>query len=282
MNDRQYYLDWPKEVSFETYAKCNAACTFCPYTTLDRIGTKMPDAMIERIIDELKDHPWPFIISPFKVNEPFLDRRLIPICRMINDQLPNARLRLFTNGSALTEKHIDEVATLGRVAHLWVSLNEHDVDRYRELMGLDFARTCRNLDALHDRVEADMFPHPVVVSKVRDASLELTERDIAFRDYVKARWPLFGVHLIKRDSWLGFTEPGDPAVPDAPCGRWYELSIMATGKVALCCMDGEGAFSIGDLNTQTLFEVYNGKQWRAQRVRNLSRIGISPCQTCNY
>ena len=67
MNNREYYLDWPKEVSIETFAKCNAACTFCPYTTLDRIGTKMPDELIERIIDELKDHPWPFIVSPWTI-----------------------------------------------------------------------------------------------------------------------------------------------------------------------------------------------------------------------
>jgi hypothetical protein len=281
MNDRDHYLDWPKEVSIETYAKCNAACTFCPYTTLDRIGTKMSDEMIERIIHELKDHPWPFIISPFKVNEPFLDKRLIPICRMINAELPKAHLRLFTNGSALTTKHIDEVATLERVAHLWISLNEHEADAYHALMGLDFARTCRNLDALHDKVEADEFHHPVVVSKVREAK-GLTERDIAFREFVNARWPLFGVHLIKRDGWLGYVEPGSPEIPDAGCGRWYELSIMATGKVSLCCMDGEGAFSIGDLNTQSLFEVYNGRAYRERRVKNLSRAGISPCSTCTY
>lgn len=282
MNNREYYLDWPKEVSIETFAKCNAACTFCPYTTLDRIGTKMPDEMIERVIDELRDHPWPFIISPFKVNEPFLDKRLLPICRMINDRLPQAHIRLFSNGSALTERHIDEVAQLVRVAHLWVSLNEHDGDRYKELMGLDFDRTCRNLDTLHERIENDLFSHPVVISKVMAGGYP-AERDIEFRQFVEARWPLFGTHLIKRDSWLGFVEPNDRPVPDEPCGRWFELNVMATGKVALCCMDGRGEYSIGDLNEQSVFEVYNGKAYRNQRLRQLSRMETgSPCSTCNY
>lgn len=278
---RQHYLDWPHEVSIETFSKCNASCSFCPYTTLDRIGTKMPDEMIDRIIDELKDHPLPFIISPFKVNEPFLDKRLLPICRRINKELPKARLRLFSNGSALTQKHIEEVAQLERVAHLWVSLNEHEPDAYHELMGLDFERTAVNLDMLHAFKAAGGFPHDVVVSKVMGA-VRPTPRDHEFALFVEDRWPLFAYHLIKRDSWLGYVEPNDAPVPDAPCGRWYELSICADGKVSLCCMDGKAEFKIGDMNKQSLFEVYNQPFYRARRVKNMSRLDVSPCSSCNY
>ena len=32
---------------------------------------------------------------------------------------------------------------------------------------------------------------------------------------------------------------------------------MASGKVALCCMDGEGKHVIGDVNTQSVLEIYN-------------------------
>lgn len=281
MGRRKFYLDWPAEVSLETFAKCNASCTFCPYTTLDRIGTKMPDEMIDRIIEELKDHPGVFMFAPFKVNEPFLDKRLIPICRKVNAELPNAYLRLFTNGSALTERHMDEVHTLERVVHLWVSLNEHESGPYHDLMGLDFDRTCANLDLLHVKVAAGAFRHPVTVSKVREAHIP-SSRDRAFGAFVRERWPLFDLHLIKRDGWLGYVEPGSDEIPDTGCGRWFELSICADGKVSLCCMDGEGKYSIGDLNKQTLFEVYNGKAWRAQRVNAVSRRTVSPCSSCTY
>lgn len=280
MKLREHYLDWPYEISIETFAKCNASCTFCPYTTLERIGVKMPDELIDSIIEELKDHPHPFLISPFKVNEPFLDKRLIPICRKINAELPNAILRLFSNGSALTEKHIDEVATLKRVTHLWISLNEYEAEAYKATMGLDFERTCANLDLLHSKKAAGLFPWDVMISRVRQALIP-NEADRAFSKFVQDRWPLFGVHLIKRDSWLGFTEPNDPEVPDAPCSRWFELSVMATGKVSLCCMDGEGAYQIGDIK-DGVFATYNAPHWRERRLKMLSRKGISPCLSCNY
>lgn len=275
------YLDWPYEVSVETFAKCNAACTFCPYVTLDRKGVKMPDAMLDRIIEELKAHPLPFMVSPFKVNEPFLDKRLIPFCQKVNRELPNAHLRMFTNGSALTEKHIDEVNALERVVHLWISLNESEADLYKATMALDFDRTCANLDVLHEKCRLNEFRHPVVVSRVRQAYIP-NEADLAFEAFVRARWPLFGVHLIKRDGWIGYTEPNDATVPDTGCGRWFELSIMSTGKVALCCMDGTGEHAIGDLNESTLLEVYNAPHWRNRRAFMLSRRKLSPCNLCTY
>lgn len=276
-----HYLDWPLEVSIETYAKCNAACTFCPYTTLDRIGTKMPDAMIDRIIEELKGHPGPFVINPFKVNEPFLDKRLIPICRKINAELPQAELQIFTNGSALTEKHMQDVAGLVRVKRIWVSLNASDAQEYRDLMGLDFARTCANLDRLHAMKTAGEFPHQVMVSKVC-APLREMDKDNDFLDFVEDRWPLFTTFLIKRDAWLGQIEKHETGVPDTPCARWLELSITATGKVSLCCMDSEARFPIGDLNTQSISEVYNAPHWRKRREMALSRKAVHPCATCSY
>lgn len=263
--------DQPREVSIETLALCNARCTFCPYPTLERIGTKMPDELIHRLIDEMAAFEKPFYFSPFKVNEPFLDARLLDICRRVNERVPKAILRLFSNGSPLTERKLAEVAALQNVVHLWISLNTCDPQEYTELMGLDFNQTARRLDALH----AMDFPHPVVVSKVSGVN------DAFFAQYVTMRWPKFKPFVIKRDGWLGFVDPSNPAIPSAPCGRWFELSVVATGRVSLCCMDGKAEFPIGDVKSQSLLEVYNSPHWRSYR-ESVTRSGLHPCRTCTY
>jgi len=280
-NLREYYLDWPHEISIETFAKCNAACTFCPYPTLDRIGEKLPDDILDRIIEELKDHPWPFMLSPFKVNEPLLDKRLIPFCRKVMAELPKAHLRIFTNGSALTQRHIDEIAQLERVTHLWISLNDHRPDEHKALMSQKLEPKIANLDMLHAAVCAGAFPHEVVISRVRPL-LEIGEDDKAFSAFIHERWPRFLVSLIKPDGWLGDIPLGSDEIPDAGCGRWFELSITATGVVSLCCMDGQAQFPIGDVKEESLFEIYNKPSYRERRVKNLSRRGIHPCSTCSY
>ena len=268
---RENYHSQPNEVSLETQAVCNASCTFCPYTTLERIGTKMPDALIDRLIGEMAEWQHPFYFSPFKVSDPLLDVRLLPICRKVNERVPKAAIRIFTNGSALTAKHMDGIAGLERVAHLWVSLNTHRPVEYRALMGLDFDRTARNLDRLHERD----FPHPVVVSRVGP--------DEDFVKYVGWRWPKFRIGVIKRDAWIDFTNADSDEVPDAPCGRWWELNITATGRAALCCMDSVGTHGFGDVNTQSLLEIYNHPTLRNWRDQALSRRVVgTPCSTCTY
>lgn len=267
---QKYYTDQPNEVSIETQSLCNARCTFCPYPTLERIGTKMPDELIDRLIDEMATFPNQFYFSPFKVNEPFLDKRLIPICKKFNEKVPNGYLRLFTNGSPLTKKHIEQVAELKRVVHLWVSLNSHKPKEYAELMGLEFELTARKLDLLHGM----QFPHEVVVSRVG------TEPD--FVKYVRWRWPKFKVAMLKRDAWIDYTNAEQSEVPDTGCGRWWELNITATGKAALCCMDGEARFGFGDVTKQTLLEIYNHPTLKAWRTGMSRKDTGAPCSGCTY
>ncbi len=269
---REGYLDFPFEVSIESLALCNARCTFCPYPTLDRKGERMPDEMLDRLVGELISYQRPMYFSPFKVNEPLLDKRTIPVCERINLESPEVVLRIFTNGAALTPDKVEQIAGLKRVAHLWVSLNSHIPEEYERVMGMDFERTAKRLDYLHTQ---EQFPHNVVLSTVGYPNED-------FRFYCYQRWPRFESVAIKRDSWLGYVDAQKKEIPDTPCSRWFELSIMANGVVSLCCMDGEGAFAIGDVSQGSMLDVYNAPHWRERREKLVSRKTIHPCSTCSY
>ena len=157
---RSPYLDYPQEVHIETLAICNAACTFCPYPTMERQGDRMSDELIDKIIDDLTHIPQqlPFNIAPFKVNDPLLDKRIFAVCAKLNARLPNAQLRMFTNGSPLTDGIIEKCAAIRNVTHLWVSLNEYEAEAYEKLMKLPLHRTLTKLDRLHELVAAHAFP----------------------------------------------------------------------------------------------------------------------------
>lgn len=267
---QQHYLDQPNEVSLETFAFCNAACSFCPYPSLDRKGEKMPDELIDKVIEEMSGFTKPFFFSPFKVNEPLLDKRLFDICqRVVANTM--ARLRIFTNGAPLSQAKIEAIACLDRVEHLWISLNSHIAEDYQALMSIPFEKTAKRLDNLHSQD----FPHPVVLSTVGYPNEP-------FRMYCFDRWPKFQSVAIQRSEWLGYTDSQIDTVPDTPCSRWFELSIMSSGVVSLCCMDGEGQFPIGDISKNSLLEVYNAPHWRQRREQLLSRQHYPACETCTY
>jgi uncharacterized Fe-S cluster-containing radical SAM superfamily protein len=286
---RSRYLEQPHEVSIETLALCNARCTFCPYPTLDRIGEKMSLELVYRLIEEMRAFREPFFVSPFKVNEPLLDGRLSEFCHEIIARCPAAKLRLFTNGSPLTDANVEWIAELDgrRLAHLWVSLNSCDPDEYEKLMGIPYSHVAKRLDALHEKVETGYFLHDVVLSRVGSGRVygfreSDNERDLEFIRVASMRWPHFVPLLIKRDGWLGAVEPGNPDIPRSPCGRWFELSILATGTASLCCMDGKGEYPVGDVHHQTLLEIYNQPRLKAWRQSALTRQGINPCERCTY
>lgn len=268
---RRDFIDYPMEVSIETMALCNARCTFCPYPTIERKGEKMPDELLNRLVDEMISWRKPVYLSPFKLSEPFLDKRVLPLCERIVRETEYIGFRLFSNGSTLTRENIDRVANLDRVSSLWVSLNEYRPAEYEQLMGLNFEQTAKKLDYLH----SIDFPHAVMLSAVGFPNED-------FRRYCFDRWPKFQSMAIKKDSWLGFTDAQVTEVPDKPCSRWFELSIMSNGIVSLCCMDSEGTFSIGDVKERTMLEVYNDPRWRERRERLLSRKSVYPCSTCTY
>lgn len=278
------YYRQPREVSIETLALCNARCTFCPYPTLERIGTRLETPFIYGLLNQMRDWSKPFFIAPFKVNEPLLDERLKDICEYVDREIPMAQLRLFTNGSPLTTRHIEWIANLRRVAHLWVSLNESNDEDYFRVMGLRFSATVSRLEILHEKICSRRFRHSVIVSRVTDAmnAGEPTQKDNAFIKFVESRWPMFSSVIIKRDAWIDYTTPAVQAVPARNCARWFELNIMATGKVSLCCMDGTGEYGIGDTRESTLLDIYNQPHLLERRMHVSRRDGIEPCGRCTY
>lgn len=275
------YLDYPAHVHLETYALCNAACSFCPYPGLERKGTRMPDRLIEKIVDDLTGIPafLEFQISPFKVNEPFLDTRLFAILALINRRLPQAWLTLTTNGSPVTEEILERLARVQRLRYLWISVNESTGEAYERTMGLPFDRTCARLERIHAWKASGRLQTTVVLSRVASRKAA----DVAFEEWVRARFPAFHCSLFGRGDWLGqvaarAVEP----IPDAGCLRWFELSVTATGAVAHCCMDGEAHYSIGDVNTNHALDIYNAPGYRRLRETARTRRDASPCRGCAF
>lgn len=275
-------IEFPAHVHLETLALCNAACGFCAYPGLARKGAKMDDGLIAKIIGDLGDIPKShrFQLSPFKVNEPFLDARLFDLIEIIQARLPNASLTLTTNASPISEKTLARLSALPVIDCLWISFNEHRAPEYEAAMKLPYRRTIARLDMIH-RAKADgRLKTRIVLSRVGDGS----SVDADFTDWVRLNYPLFGVFLSPRGDWLGQSAAGVAGIntPDVGCIRWFDLSIMATGEVAHCCMDGKGEFKIGDARRSHVLEIYNQPEYRQLREHLTSRLDTDPCRRCSF
>ncbi len=282
-------IDFPDVVTIETFMKCNAACHFCPYPdmaeTSPRADLRMSEELFEKIIGDLEDIPpyWAFEINLSRVNEPLLDHRLFSFMETIRDRLPNARIFIPTNGTTLTDKNIDRLASISTFYKLTVSLNADNKEQYEDIMQLPFDRTLANIDRLHTKKTAGEIPFNVVLTAVMPRGAAYDH----FTAFCKGRYPEFHVDQYTPSNWFGATDNETYPAATIPvgCKDWYQVHILANGQEAQCCFDNEGKLGHANVRDMHMLEIYN-KPWQRQlRRRGLTRHSPEApefCRNCDY
>ena len=280
---QKFNIDYPIEVTIETTGRCNARCLFCPHSELPRRNTEMSDALFFKIISDLKEIPstHEFNISPFKVNEPLMDKNIFNKIKVINKELPNAGIRFFSNFNMANENHIESLSKIENLKQIWISLNEIEPDEYKRVMGMNLDRTITNIKKLLEFNSKNRIILDIVISRVADGTIKDEMFVNKLSNILKEYKNQFRIICIKRVEWIDFLEQQNAIPTEDPCMRWFEVNIICTGEVALCCMDGKCEYSIGDLNKQSVLEVYNSPWYRELREKAIARKYIEPCKKCS-
>lgn len=280
------YRDYPQEVTIETTGRCNARCIFCPHHTLERKNLEMSDEMFRMIVDQLKAIPpaHRFWISPFKVNEPLMDRQIFSRVAHINACLPHADIRLFSNFHLAADADIEQICRIQNLSDIDISLNSLDPEEYETLMGLDLEKTLKNIFALLEYIRKNgiqMRREKIVLSRVaQDAQSDQRYARAfweVFRDYADLVAPL----TIPRQEWIDFQPTEAPLHQDQPCPRWANINICCDGSVAFCCMDGRGAFPWGNVLESGVLAIYNQPEYRRLRIECPNKSQVTPCDRCS-
>ena len=273
------YVDYPLDVQIESLARCNAACSFCVYPNLKRVGDRMPEEMFLKILDDLERIPkdLPFNMTLYGVNEPFLDKRIWDWMRIITDRLPQATISLNTNGSPLTREMILRLAEY-RVARMSVSLNEFDPDRYEALMKIPFDRSVEVLRILNDLKGSGVLSFPVGVTRAGDGTI----RDLRFIAWVRENFPNLSCNYSPQFEWIAPEKRADlGGAPDIGCTHWFDLTIRANGEVSFCCIDGHNAWPRGQVADTHVLDIYNDPMIRHFRQNAVGRPQVPQCADCH-
>lgn len=275
---RDKYLNTPRIVSIETYAKCDAKCDFCPYVSIERLGARMSDELISKITSDIGDldQTVPLFVTIARINEPFLDKRIFDVAKAIHKAAPQAQFIYFSNGSPLTDALLDRFEQLPMTFCLSLSLNDHRTARYEEIMQIPFERALRRFDAIHKRKSEGRMPFWTRITKVADNNQD----DDDFISYVAERWPLFDVSVYRRATWSGAIDTTPSLVPDAGCAQWFTIGFYADGTDPFCVMDSDGKFRHGDIKTQHLLEIYNHPFRKNLRENVNNRKSLDYCRSC--
>jgi len=263
----------------ETTNYCNARCIFCVYDQIKKHGT-MSDKLYTKILrDAAKLNPPPKTFIPMLTGEPFLDRQMVERIKEARAALPHTEIHLYCNGSKLTEEIIRRLAEVPQF-HLNISANGASVETRKRLTGLgDYEYVAGMIDFI------DSLHISHSVSLVQHTSITKEEEKAFNRRWGKAtsnascRTPYVFQHL----NFAGLTYEKDQIRFTHCIHATSHMTVLWDGRVNLCCMDPLGRKIFGDLNQQTVAEVWlSEERQRYAAMHNEGRgTECEVCRDCN-
>jgi MoaA/NifB/PqqE/SkfB family radical SAM enzyme len=237
------------------------------------------------ILDMFKKAGTVRLLSPMLQSEPLLDPFIIDRIKLAKKVLGSETMvSIVTNGSLLTPKRAHSLVEAG-IDRIEISIDAMDEGTYQKLRpGLSFSRVMENTK----RLLANYSDIDVVVRflyhKDNRGQEQIFKRywrrkgaDILFTpivnragfvdDFDKVRRSKYGpLKYFKKYLWrllirfvAGADEPSKCVLPFS----W--MYILVDGKAVLCCYDWGPIDIVGNLQTQTLEEVWNGEKLNAYR-----------------
>ena len=235
-------------IEVETINRCNGNCAFCPVNRNNdpREKAVMTEDLFKKIVRQLAEIDYDGRFTTFSNNEPLLDERIVVWNQYARRQLPHARMHLFTNGTLLT---LDKFIALIDI------LDELVIDNYQQELKLikpcrEIAEYCKDHPELNKRVT-------IVLRKPDEI---LTSR---------------GGTAPNRKELVQYGK-------DRCILPFKQMVVRPDGKVSLCCNDAIGRYTLGDVNKESLLDIWYGSRFQmVRRCLYEGRENWGNCQFCD-
>jgi radical SAM protein with 4Fe4S-binding SPASM domain len=265
-------IKFPENIEIGTNSSCNGLCRICPYPSVEKDLPKndIGDELFKKIIDECSKFNVKQI-SPLLFNEPFSDSKIIERMKYIRNKNPRTKIYIATNGSLLTEeksKDLMEVLRKGDCVDFSVHGALTEENYKKEMPGVNFKKTIGNIKQFLEISENRTFEVNILNRTLREEN-ELRK----FREF----WVKNGLNSnnVKTSELLTRADNIDVGKKkfvknlfgcawDRPLKIFH---ILNNGDVILCCMDWKREVVLGNVNENSIFEI-----WNSEKYKNIRKI----------
>ena len=291
----------PWAVMFELSSLCNFACEFCPVSKKedrDKHGLKlmnMQPELFKKMIDQLKE--FPDTGQPFKFyynggGESLMNSNFVEMIEYAISNFPNANAHIIrTNASLITPEVSDKLIKAG-MTEINISIeavNEEGYEKITHRKGM-FQRVLDNVTYLYDhrgncRIYAKIIPLGTPETDETEFFRIFTPiTDIRETEHIM-HWANQTNELVDKLRRPEITVNGDPITDNIACPYiFYTLMLTAFGQAHLCCFDLFNYVDVGNVNDNTLLEIWTGEKikdfWRMHLEGR--RFEHKACSDCFY
>jgi radical SAM protein with 4Fe4S-binding SPASM domain len=219
--------------------------------------------LFRKIVDEAATIGLIHEVCVTGLGEPTLDPHLVDRIQYIRSTVKrDVFITMFTNGVYLSPQMFDKLMAAG-LSFVAVSLNAVTPEQHEAVMGLKdkYTDVCANINyAIQNRGMGRVEVRAVATGWTRGQIVKFGER------WGAAQHGGFG-QLIHEGNWAGDNRTTHRAFkPSDACSRALgQIYVTWDGKVTTCCFDPAGTQVFGDLNKQTIREVYASPAYVAFR-----------------
>ncbi len=267
--------NFPPHLDIEPTMLCNMKCPMCFQQHMDINKEGYLDfELYKKIIDESARNKL-YSIRLCHRGEPLLHPRIVDMVRYAKDKGIKEVFTL-TNGLLLNEKLICELYGAGLD---WLQLSiDGAYDIYEKIrQPAKFEDIYSKVKLLYKIRKEQRRLRPIIWiqslwSAVRHNPEEFIELFAPYVDKIAFHVDFDYEHRFKKD-------------PDFICYRlWHRMMIMSDGSVPMCNSDFLKDEIVGNVQSQTIKEIWNGKALERIRQMNLQkrRFELTPCAKCNW
>jgi len=265
--------DFPKVVLIDTISYCNLKCSMCVHKEMKRKKGIMPWGLFIKIIDEIAESDKNVRVWMVFFGEALLVRKRKPsIFDMIAYAKNKGLMDVVLNSNA---NLLDHDAAKGLIQSgldaIYIGIDASTPETYAKLrIGGNYEKVVQNTIYLIQLKKLMNLEKPEVFVQFVEMDTNAKEKE-AFIDFWKKQGAI--VKIRPKVSWAGEIDAPNLVLDDKdrwPC-HWamQTMSITDTGKVVTCAVDLDAKFIAGDVNEQSLKEIWNG------RLKDLRRLHIS-------
>jgi hypothetical protein len=283
----KYNLPLPSVIMIENTNHCNAECVMCPRELLTRKRGFMDLGLFEKIIREVSGPKRKPATHLHGFGEPMLDK-LLPERIRLAKAYGIKHTYIVSNASLLSPETSGKIIDAG-LDKMKISFYGTDEESYNATMKrLDYRAAFQNVkDFLRIRKEMKRRRPRLILQYIP------TEANRARTDEFRALWEpwidkkagdcLNVAALHNYGGGRGYNRMGKKIV--SVCYfPWTSMSVLWDGRVVTCCMDSNGVQVLGDLNSQTVREVWTGQALTGVRndFRRLRYDAYPVCRSCDW
>lgn len=276
---------YPWGIDIGTTNLCNASCIMCPHSKLKKMGT-MDMKLYKKIIDNCAKLKIKIITLSF-FGEPFLDKTIIEKIKYAKQKGMN--VGFYSNASLLTEKLAKDIIE-AELDVITISFDGATKETYEKIRKNLKFKVVRNniINLINMRRELNK-KNP----KINLVLVELEENKKEIGNFYK-EWKekVDSINIINMRNWANDIQKEgtkesfhfNKKIKRKPCALiWLKMVVDWNGDVVLCCDDWNHSTVLGNLQKQTIEEIWNGEKLKKIREAHIKRefYKVPLCSGCN-